>query len=419
MSRTKQQRKQKTKQREERELRHKQKQHDLFNSALRKIGVRDLFMQIDAPFRALLRKNMFGDPIVTLGPTMADCPEADELRRRCLAIVRAPTRCPGQTVTPAEWFSVVQPLFISLHFVTSNTKRYDKLATLAYWPSVMSLTEELRRIKEELQAKIFGWMCVDFLHELLYRSRLDDKILWFQAGHAVSPKLKRMSPQYTLHKAEPEWTTIEVDGISRPAFRCTLVNSPLGPTELSFPRSELGVQFGPDEFPVYMQRHALEQLLRRVEGATGISMTYSLVEPRLFNVEHGRFLVEYRIFEKRLGYFVGEVIGDKVLLKTFLFLTMQGTPEAELLYKNLKLTRSDISYTHLDNLDFFGDPKLAEDKQLRRILDKCGCGHLIDLNFTEDVDHAYEGHAEALRAYLNDSDAAIARSGMQFGELAG
>ena len=42
------------------------------------------------------------------------------------------------------------------------------------------------------------------------------------------------------------------------------------------------------------------------------------------------FLLEFRMGPDRLGYLVAHLLADKLILRTFLFLTMQGTPEAEL-----------------------------------------------------------------------------------------
>ncbi len=410
MSRTKKDRKQKIKKREERQFRQERKKRDLFNNALQHVGLKEAFMRLDPSIRPLLRKWAYSEPVVTIGPSMADCSEAEDLRRRFLEILRAPSSYPGQSVTPAEWMSIVRSLFWSLDAVGREKQagRFSADWEKDVWPGVQSLMEGLRQLVTQLDVKIQAWLTVEFSMEVLTRSQLDEKILWYDIGYSQGSKKKNPTPYVTLHKSVPAWTTIEVDGKPRRAFRCLLFAVPTRPEEIAWPRSELGVQFGPDRFPVYVQRHALEQVKRRLPEATPISITCSLSQPAFFNVDHGRFLVELRTGKSmRLGYFVGQVIGDKVLLKTFLFLTMQGTPEAKLLYKNLRLTRRDINYTHLDEISFFADPELAKDTELRHILDRCGCGHLLDLDFDESFDELPAGNAEILRQYLSDGSGLI------------
>ena len=44
-----------------------------------------------------------------------------------------------------------------------------------------------------------------------------------------------------------------------------------------------------------------------------------------------------------------ELYADFIFVRTFLFLTMQGTPEAKCLREKLGLSRSDIEYYKLDH----------------------------------------------------------------------
>ena len=53
-------------------------------------------------------------------------------------------------------------------------------------------------------------------------------------------------------------------------------------------------------------------------------------------------------------------------MKTFLFLTMQGTPEARCLRRKLGLSRADIEYFKLDNCFTLACSDLGEDPELKR-----------------------------------------------------
>ena len=70
-------------------------------------------------------------------------------------------------------------------------------------------------------------------------------------------------------------------------------------------------------------------------------------------------------------------------MKTFLFLTMQGTPEARCLRQKLGLSRKDIEYFKLDNFFTLACSDLGEDPELRRTLGECGCDYLLDFSDPE------------------------------------
>jgi hypothetical protein len=70
---------------------------------------------------------------------------------------------------------------------------------------------------------------------------------------------------------------------------------------------------------------------------------------------------------------------DFVIVSTFLFLTMQGTPEARRLRRELGLTRTDIEHYKLDHLFTLALSDVGEDPELNTALARCGCGHLLGL----------------------------------------
>ena len=76
----------------------------------------------------------------------------------------------------------------------------------------------------------------------------------------------------------------------------------------------------------------------------------------------------------RIGYLIADVLEDKVLVRTFVFLTMHGTPESEKLYRRLGARRIDIDRLHLDHLDTFLASDLKTDPQLKALLEECDCG---------------------------------------------
>ncbi len=95
------------------------------------------------------------------------------------------------------------------------------------------------------------------------------------------------------------------------------------------------------------------------------------------------------------------IVGDKVVIRTFLFPTMDGTPEGQKLYEKLHLTGKERVHLKWDRLSTFQETDLGENEELHEIIEECGCGHLFDIlpDFLDLRDHK-SGFAEDARQYL-------------------
>jgi hypothetical protein len=102
----------------------------------------------------------------------------------------------------------------------------------------------------------------------------------------------------------------------------------------------------------------------------------------------------------KLGYFAIEKVDELFLAKTFLFLTMQGTPEAGALYKLLRLKRLDVEHLGLDSLNSFLSDDLRADHELVSVLEECGFGGLLQMARFETKSGARTALARDVRAYL-------------------
>ena len=102
-------------------------------------------------------------------------------------------------------------------------------------------------------------------------------------------------------------------------------------------------------------------------------LEYPVLTPR----EPGKYLVDVCLGDHKVGYFVAQVLPDLVLIRTFLFLTMQGTPEADRLRDKLGMSRTDVERYKLDHFYTLTASNIADDPLLSRVLAECGCGHLL------------------------------------------
>jgi hypothetical protein len=211
--------------------------------------------------------------------------------------------------------------------------------------------------------------------------------------------------QLTLLGSEPREIRVEIDGRGRPAFQCAVPWGFDGIRWMECGGAALGLDGG-RPYPVFLQSHALLRLRERLgpdleaEVALHLGLMCSLAELTVVERRGDTCLIAFQIHGLRVGYLVARVFQDKVVITTFLLLTMEGTPECRLLKRNLGLTRQDIEYEGLDRLETFLAPDVLADKDLVRVLEESGCGSLLALARDGFPQTAVAGRAEELKRFL-------------------
>ncbi|MBX9627641.1 MAG: hypothetical protein K2X82_27825 [Gemmataceae bacterium] len=87
-------------------------------------------------------------------------------------------------------------------------------------------------------------------------------------------------------------------------------------------------------------------------------------------------------------------------MRTFLFLTLDGTPEAAALLQHLRLGGADRRYLGLDDVRTFLNTDLGADPDLARAFAACGCGPLFEWAACDEFREKAAGQASAVRRYL-------------------
>jgi hypothetical protein len=126
----------------------------------------------------------------------------------------------------------------------------------------------------------------------------------------------------------------------------------------------------------------------------------SLKNPKLFPTGPKEWLVEFSVIGIRLGYFTAVEIDGRILVTTFLFLTMRNTPEGKRIREMLGLRVDQVEWLRMDTLPFFTQSDAAQDGELRGVLTACGCGHLFDLIGPETREITLPGKAQEIRRHL-------------------
>jgi len=218
-------------------------------------------------------------------------------------------------------------------------------------------------------------------------SRCTGTMFWSSFAHElVFPSLI-----YTMyiHGAKPDSREVVLEGKKRTVWRCGCWMIKGSSFEwISWTEKELPGAKGDEEriLPVYVQDHALRHLHERMDFATDKSIGighnwfgWSLRNPVILPASENRYLVEFNYGRKTAGYFVAKKTEDCIVITTFLFLTMMGTPQAKKLRKRLGIGRKTIEYLQLDRLETFRNPDIRNDKELMDIFTECECDHLFEI----------------------------------------
>ena len=256
---------------------------------------------------------------------------------------------------------------------------------------------------------VLGKLVSAMEYGLLKYSRIDSKLFWISLDF---PPEEDPAPEYffnvTVHVHRAEEQRREIDGVPKRLYRCGTAFEPTIDW-VSWTPEDLGFTGSEEALPVFIDGgHALRNLRERVtiaqdSGVVEYCIWNSFQSPKVVRREkEDEFLVEYHLFEQKLGYFVFKMLDDLYVAKTFLFLTMDGTPEGQKLWEKLRLTKKDKQYTGLDRLSTFVLSDMKGDPELVAVFKECGCAHLFDMTEDELTDRQLRGSAEDVRKYLGN-----------------
>ena len=364
-----------------------------FKAVLDALGVRALFEAMPAYVRdQMIRRR---DPEATLAFDAA-CPTDAEFVAFRATLTRA---FASATLTFESGASMRVADFCSI-LPTLAAVNVDAPIGVRMPPACARFVEAVRPVAAAwLKRAQDAWLA---WHEpvivpLVERSRLDGR-LYYASLHGERMPTGGQRITLRVHAEPARAARATLDGESRPIYRVGTTN-----TWDKIQWTTWADDDGGQALPVYAQSHALRQLRTRVDLPTYAAwlehwLHESLTRPTIVERwPNGDVLVAYCVDGSRLGYLVVTPLADRVVVRTFLFLTMAPSPEARQLEQQLRLRRGDVNWLGLHELSAFTRSDLVDDDTLRPMLDACGCGHLFDL---ADFDPAPRALAETMRQYL-------------------
>ncbi|MFV0378685.1 MAG: hypothetical protein ACK5JD_15440 [Mangrovibacterium sp.] len=243
-------------------------------------------------------------------------------------------------------------------------------------------------------------------------SNLMRKIVFItiRVNSPATAKNGRLGLTLVVKAKEVPVVQFKIEGHSRPGFRLACSGYDRGSEWRSVNRALFdNVPYTDNlELPVYIQSHVLQRMAERLDLVKQrhyhLLLSLALRKPNVIRYRH-HYLIQFDIWFVKAGYLVAELINDMLLIKTFLFLTAEGTPEGEKLRKLSGLSKVDMQYWNIDRLSTFLGSDLSENPTLKQLFTDAGCGSLFNI----DLNYELQGHnqlhlAEQLIRYMKQED---------------
>jgi hypothetical protein len=136
--------------------------------------------------------------------------------------------------------------------------------------------------------------------------------------------------------------------------------------------------------PVYIQQHAVERLMERTfcpfPNWVFSYLFSAVVQPKKVISRPGnRYLIEYYMVDIKIGYLLTELIDGELLIRTFLFITHNDTPEGEKLEALTGLQKEDRKYLSIDNLQTLANSDIEQNVAMHQIFLDAGLLPLLEL----------------------------------------
>ena len=228
--------------------------------------------------------------------------------------------------------------------------------------------------------------CLDYLG-IVYGTP-DTKYYWFKSEFEMKRTGSGIISYYCsrIYSHQCEKQEVLIDNEPRTVYRLGLTRYGKGLQWAAIDLSKLPAKtvIMKKPLPVYMQMHAMHRLKERLDCVDYNLLLYFLnesVEDYHIATSHsGKPLVEYRFNKKKLGYLRIEMSGNILVIRTFLFITNNDTPEGARLHRIAGLQLEDKKFLQIDRLSTFLQPDVRNNNFITSLFNEAGCGELLKLN---------------------------------------
>ena len=197
--------------------------------------------------------------------------------------------------------------------------------------------------------------------------------------------------EYVVYSFRPAISNFIIDGNSRPAIKVQW--GYFNPDRFIFDYCvdpailDLDTTIYNAPIPIYIQSHALARLDERMDCVVYSFLHFFIVKSldkiNITKTYDGNYLIEYQYNSKKSGYLKAVLFEGKLIIKTFLFLTNNGTPEGQLLLKTTGLEKLDKKYLEIDKLSTFIFSDIKENPEVKQLFLNAGCHSLFEFTKSE------------------------------------
>jgi len=249
----------------------------------------------------------------------------------------------------------------------------------------------------------------------LMLSDMTKRMFWASIDLNLANKDMGIGYHVIWHSVVPEKIHVEINGETHTAIRVGYCGAQSGPEWVSIKAEKLGIHTAnPDKrYDVYIQTHALQRLNERIDCIYSETLLTELfISVKVAKCQRepnsGKILIDFTVVDTKAGYLLCDVIDNKIIIRTFLFLTHNGTPEGEKLRQNTGLQKEDIQFLDLDKLSTFIAPEVYNNERIRKIFTEAGCDSIFHFHeYVEEYEIPIKKHPNAtlIEKYIGKEEA--------------
>lgn len=216
---------------------------------------------------------------------------------------------------------------------------------------------------------------------------LSSKIYWIIHSYNINENnLNGIENLMTVYCTTPEKIYDNKDDNYRPAVRLCMGLSQRGLGYFQFNPEQIKISLTKkdSDLGIYIQAHALQRLKERLDCLGSfwqqLHLINSLLDAKIYKDEKDTYFIAFKINEIKIGYLLADLNQNRLIIRTFLFITQHGTPEGNKLAEMYGLGKLDKTYLELDRLSTFVSKDMCSNSKLSEIFQQVGCQYLLDIS---------------------------------------
>ena len=265
---------------------------------------------------------------------------------------------------------------------------YQRALEASHYRLALKVKEALSPFEQNKQSRLdaFGHLKHIALTTGLMMSDFTKRVYWSDTNLKVAQNDLNVGFQMVWHSIIPEKFYVQIKNETHLGFRVGLPEYQKGPKWISIRAGTQGLpaESADQDVEVYIQHHALRRLTERNDCVSRESILLELIRslenPKMvYDEKSEKILIDFYLYNVKTGYLLAYCVGNKLLIRTFLFITHMGVPEGDKLRQQTGLKKKEIEFLELDKLSTFMTPEIQENKHIKHLFIEAGCRSLFSL----------------------------------------